>query len=178
MVIKDLSMIEPPVWQNHKVIESKQYGPSLWLRGEVIENEDNLPLNLVDRTLWYRHEFNTSLQIWEGTYLGVKRPEFVERSINEASSMLDTLIGSDETVEVKKSQYQSLLESLAWHQEPETKNLRRRAMVLYAQCENQIEDTKRTRLHKIQANVARGVFLSEAEKEEYRILADYFEQEH
>ncbi len=178
MVIKDLSMIEPPVWQNHRVIESIQYGPSLWMRAEVIENEDDLPLNLVDRALWYHHEFNTYFQKWQGTYLGVKRPEFVERSISEASSMLDTLIGSDETVEVKKSQNQSLLESLAWHQEPETKNLRRRTMVLYAQCEDQIEDAKRTRLHKIQANVARGVSLSEAEKEEYRALADYFEREH
>ena len=178
MVTKDLPTIEPPVWQNHRVIESRQYGPSLWMRGEVIENEESPFSNLENRILWYRHEFNTTLQNWESTYIVIKRPEFEERSVSESSLMLDTLISSDETVEVKKRQYQSLIESLVWHQEPEAENIRRRTAVLYFECEREIEDAKRTRLHRIQADVAHGVSLSEEEKEEYRILADYFEQEH
>ncbi len=173
----DLPTIEPPVWQNHRVIESKQYGPSLWMRAEVIEDVDENHSNLEERTVWYRHEFNSTQQKWQGTYLGVKRPEFEERSVSEVSSMLDTLISSDETAEFKKQQYQSLLVSLAWHQEPETDNLRCRTAMLYFECERKIEDTKRARLHKIQADAARGLSLSKVEIDEYRTLADYFERE-
>lgn len=172
--------LSPPEFPGRQVLESTQFGPALWLRAEATDEDasDRLPPHLQGRTLWYRYEYSTKLRQWRVEYLGTGRPDFLERSTQEVASMVESLASSEEKPAAKVDVYRSLLESLAWNQTPEAVELRRTIEGLCARCQEDVEHSMRATLDAMVAACAQGLVLSTAQKEEYRLLTEYFSREH